>query len=59
MAETLSSFLTNVGTFFTQAMIWVGDVLDIVIENPALFVLVVAIPVAGVAIGYFRRLINV
>lgn len=56
MAETLSTLLTNVGTFFTQAITWVGEALDVVVSNPALFVMVIAIPVAGVAIGYLSRL---
>lgn len=59
MAEgTLSTFLTNVGSFFTSAMGWLGTALDEVTKNPALFVMVIAIPVAGVAIGYLNRLIR-
>ena len=48
MAEvTMSSFLTEIGTFFTQAMTWMGDVLDAVVANPALTVLVLAMPICG------------
>lgn len=56
MAETLSTFLSNVGTFLTSAIGWLSEVLDVVMANPALFVMVIAIPVAGVAIGYLGRL---
>lgn len=60
MAEgAMSTFLGNIGTFFTQAMTWMGDVLDKVIENPALTVLVLAMPICGFAVGLLRRIINV
>ena len=59
MAEgSLATFLTNVGSFFTAAMSWLGSALDEVTKDPALFVMVIGIPVAGVAIGYLNRLIR-
>lgn len=59
MAEvTMSSFLTEVGTFFTQAVTWMGDVLDTVIGNPALLVLVLAMPICGFAVGLLSRLVR-
>lgn len=59
MAEvTMSSFLTEIGTFFTQAMTWMGDVLDVVIANPALTVLVLAMPICGFAVGLLNRLVR-
>lgn len=59
MAEgAMTEFLTNVGTFFTQSMTWMGDVLDKVIENPALLVLVIAMPVCGFAVGLLGRLVR-
>lgn len=59
MAElTMSAFLTEVGTFFTQAVTWLGDVLDIVVANPALLVLVIAMPIVGFAVGLLGRLIR-
>lgn len=54
--ENLSAMLGNVGTFFTEAIGWLGEVMDIISTNPILFTIVVAIPVAGVAIGYCSRL---
>lgn len=56
--QTMAEFLTNIGTFFTQAMTWMGDVLDIVIANPALTVLVIAMPICGFAISLLSRLIR-
>lgn len=60
MAEvTMSSFLTEIGTFFTQAMTWMSDVLDVVIGSPALLVLCIAMPVCGFAIGILGRLVRI
>lgn len=59
MAEgAMTEFLTNIGTFFTQSVTWLGDVLDTVISNPALLVLVIAMPVVGFAVGLLGRLIR-
>lgn len=54
----MQSFLTEIGTFFTQSMTWMGDVLDAVVENPALTVLVLAMPICGFAVGLLNRLIR-
>lgn len=59
MAEgVMSAFLTEIGTFFTQCITWLGDVLDVVVQNPALLVLVIAMPVVGFAVGLLGRLIR-
>ena len=59
MAEgAMSAFLTNIGTFFTQSTTWLGNVLNIVTENPALTVMVLAMPIVGFAVGLLSRLIR-
>ena len=59
MAEgAMSAFLTEIGTFFTQSTTWLGDVLDIVVANPVLLVMVVAMPVVGFSVGLLGRLIR-
>lgn len=59
MAEgAMTAFLTDVGTFFTQAVGWMGDVLTEVTSNPVLLVMVVAMPVVGFAVGLLGRLIR-
>lgn len=59
MAEgTMSTFLTEIGTFFTQAITWLGDVLEVVTSNPALLVMVLAMPICGFAVGLLSRLIR-
>lgn len=54
----MSGFLTEVGTFFTQSVTWMGDVLTEVTSTPALLVLVVAMPIVGFAVGLLGRLIR-
>ena len=54
----MSSFLTEIGTFFTQAITWLGDVLDVIVANPVLLVMVVAMPIVGFAVGLLGRLIR-
>lgn len=59
MAEgVMNAFLTDVGTFFTQAVDWLGDILDVIVGNPVLLVLCVAMPVIGFAVGLLNRLIR-
>lgn len=55
---TMSTFLTEIGTFFTQCVTWLGDVLDVIVANPALLVLVIAMPIVGFAVGLLGRLIR-
>lgn len=59
MAEgAMSAFLTEIGTFFTQSVTWLGDILDVIVQNPALLVMVIAMPVVGFAVGLLSRLIR-
>lgn len=55
---TMSTILTDIGTFFTQALTWVGNVCETIVSEPLLLIFV-AMGVAGVAIGYVSRLIRV
>ena len=54
----MTAFLTDIGTFFTQAVDWLGEVLAAVTGSPALLVLVIAMPVCGFAVGLLSRLIR-
>lgn len=57
MAEgAMATFLGDVGTFFTQAITWMGDVLTECTSNPALLVLTLAMPICGFAVGLFNRI---
>lgn len=55
---TMASFLTDIGTFFTQSVSWLGTVLDTVTGSPALTVMVLAMPIVGFAVGLLSRLIR-
>lgn len=54
----MEAFLSEIGVFFTQSITWLGNVLDVVVENPALLVMVIAMPVVGFAVGLLSRLIR-
>lgn len=56
--SAMDTLLTNIGTFFTTAIEWLGDVLTAVVSSPALLVLVIAMPVIGFAVGLLARLIR-
>lgn len=55
---TMTAFLGTIGDFFTQSVTWMGDILDVVVENPALTVMVIAMPIVGFAVGLLGRLIR-
>lgn len=54
----MEAFLQNIGTFFTQSIEWMGDVLTTVSGSPELTVLVLAMPIVGFAVGLLSRLIR-
>lgn len=58
MGETpvMTTFLNNIGTFFTQAMSWSSDVLDVIVANAPLTVMCLAMPIVGFAVGLLSRL---
>ena len=55
----MASFLTDLGTFFTQAIAWLSTCLTTITGNPALTVLCLAMPICGFAVGLLGRLIRV
>lgn len=56
--NAMQNFLTEISTFFTQAIGWLGDVLDVIVADPALTVMVLAMPICGFAVGLLARLIR-
>lgn len=54
----MSDFLTNIGTFFTQSITWLSNVLDTVVASPALTIMCLAMPIVGFAVGLLGRLIR-
>ena len=54
----MGDFLSTIGTFLTTAIGWMSSVLSTVIASPALTVVVLAMPIAGFAVGLLSRLIR-
>jgi len=54
MSESLSEILTAVGTFFSAFVVWVGNVISFITENPILLIFVI-LAIAGIVIGMVRR----
>ena len=54
----MDAILSNVGQIFTSAIGWVGTVGSTITSTPILMVFA-ALPLCGIGIGFFKRLINV
>ena len=57
-AVTVSSLLTSIGSVFTAAIGWVGTVASTIASEPILLISCVAIPLCGLGIGMFKRLLS-
>lgn len=53
----MSTITTAITDIFTAAMTWAGTVADTVVSTPLLLAFVV-VPLVGLGIGIFRRLLN-
>ena len=56
---TVGSIFESVGTGFTEAVEWVGVVADTIVESPLLLIFVGIVPLIGLGIGMFKRMIAV
>lgn len=54
----MSALLEAVGAVFTQAISWVGTVASTVAGQPILLLCCVAIPLCGLGVGMFKRLLS-
>lgn len=50
--------MTSVGEVFTSALGWVGDVAETIASEPILLLACVGIPLCGIGIGMFKRLLS-
>ena len=57
-AVTISSLLTSIGSIFTTAIGWVGKVAETIAGEPILLIACVGIPLCGLGIGMFKRLLS-
>lgn len=55
---TITTILESVGDVFTASIDWVGAVAETVVGEPILLLFAV-IPLVGLGVGMFKRLINV
>ena len=57
-AITITQLMTNVGEVFTSAIGWVGDVAQEIVSEPLFVLMVIAVPLCGIAVGFAKRLIS-
>ena len=54
----MSTLLTSVTTVFTSAVGWVSTVASTIAETDVLLLFCVAVPLCGLGVGMFRRLLS-
>jgi len=57
-ATTISTLIDNITTVFTAAIGWVGDVAETIAGQPILLLACVGIPLCGLGVGMFKRLLS-
>ena len=57
-AVTVATLLTSVGSVFTKVIGWVGDVAATIAGKPILLLACVGIPLCGLGVGMFKRLLS-
>lgn len=54
----MSDLISAVSTVFTAAIGWVGTVASTIADEPILLLSCVAIPLCGLGVGMFKRLLS-
>ena len=54
----MDALISSVGTVFTAAIGWVGTVASTIGEQPILLLACVGIPLCGLGVGMFKRLLS-
>jgi len=54
----MTELLTAVGSVFSEAIGWVGDVATTITGTPVLLMFCVAVPLCGLGVGMFKRLLS-
>jgi len=54
----MDALITSIGTVFTAAIGWVGTVATTIGEQPILLLSCVGIPLCGLGVGMFKRLLS-
>lgn len=55
----MTQMLTDIGSFFTQSIDWLGTVMDTIVGDPALLIMCLAMPIIGFSVGLLGRLFRV
>ena len=55
---SLSTILTDIGYFISTVFVCLDDVVDSIVENPILLLFVCGVPLVGISVGIFNRLIR-
>ncbi len=55
---TIASLMTSVGSVFTTVIGWVGNVASEIASEPILLLCCVGIPLCGIGVGMFKRLLS-
>ena len=54
----MEAFLSAIGAFFTQSITWFSDILNLATTEPALIIMIFAMPIVGFSVGLLRRMIR-
>ena len=54
----MTELLTAAGEVFTSAIGWVGTVATTITGSPVLMMFCVAVPLCGIGVGMFKRLLH-
>lgn len=55
---TMASLISSIGDVFTAAIGWVGSVASTIAGQPILLLACVGIPLCGLGVGMFKRLLS-
>ena len=55
---TVASLMTSIGSVFTTVIGWVGNVASEIAGEPILLLCCVGIPLCGIGVGMFKRLLS-
>lgn len=55
---TIDTLISSIGTVFTAAIGWVATVAETIAEEPILLLACVGIPLCGLGVGMFKRLLS-
>ena len=54
----MEALLTAVGTVFAQAISWTAETANTITATPVLLLFCVAVPLCGLGVGMFKRLLS-